>query len=158
MYPTRLSFLCRRSTIVPPFLLLTFILMTIGVARADEATDAKAVTSAFLKLTDQDDAEGAYRMAGENLKKTAPKAETIAGLKRWFGVKGGAATSREIAIQRTYSEVEANAAFPAVKTKGSLYVFRYRSKYPNGTFFEDLYVSRDSDGVLRINGHVPQPA
>jgi Protein of unknown function (DUF4019) len=158
MYPPRLSFLCRRSTLVPAFILLTFILMTIGVARADEATDAKAVTSAFLKLTDQDDAEGAYRMAGENLKKTAPKAETIAGLKKWFGVKGGAATSREIVIQRTYSEEEANAAFPGVKTKGSLYVFRYRSKYPNGTFFEDVYVSRDSDGVLRINGHLPQPA
>jgi hypothetical protein len=42
-------------------------------------------------------------MAGENLRKTAPKAETIAGLKKWFGVKGGAATSREIVIQRTYS-------------------------------------------------------
>ncbi|HYM77465.1 MAG TPA: DUF4019 domain-containing protein [Candidatus Dormibacteraeota bacterium] len=158
MYPLRFSFLCCRSTLVPAFILLTFILMTIGVTRADEATDAKAVTSAFLKLTDQDDAEGAYRMAGENLRKTATKAETIAGLRKWFGVKGGAATSREIVIQRTYSEEEANAAFPGVKTKGSLYVFRYRSKYPNGTFFEDLYVSRDSDGVLRINGHLPQPA
>ncbi|MFZ0771999.1 MAG: hypothetical protein WCA49_23490 [Candidatus Sulfotelmatobacter sp.] len=136
--------------------LLTFILMTIGVTRADEATDAKAVTSAFLKLEDQEDVEGCYRMAGEQLRKTAPKAETIAGLRKWFGVKGGAATSRELVFQRTYSEAEANDAFPQVKTKGSLYGFRYRSKYPNGTFFEDIYVSRDSDGVLRINGHVPQ--
>jgi len=38
-----------------------------------------------------------------------------------------------------------------VRTKGSLYVFR-RSKYPNGTFFEDLYVSRDSDGAPDLNG------
>lgn len=140
------------------FILLTFILTTTGLTRADEATDAKAVTSAFLKLEDQEDVEGCYRMAGEQLKKTAPKAETIAGLRRWFEVKGGAATSRELAFQRNYSEAEANSAFPTVKTKGNLYVFRYRSNYPKGTFFEDLYVSRDSDGVLRINGHFPQPA
>ena len=153
MYPSRLSFLCRRSTLVA-----TLILMTLGVARtADEASDAKALTSAFLKLTDQEDVEGSYRMAGENLKKTAPKAETIAGLKKWFGVKGGAAPSHEIVLQRAFSEAEANAAFPQVKTKGSLYVFRYRSTYPNGIFFEDLYVSRDDDKILRINGHVPQP-
>jgi hypothetical protein len=132
--------------------------MTVGVAHADEAADAKAVTSTFLKFTDQEDAEGAYRTAGEQLKRTAPKSETMAGLKKWFEVKGGAASSREIVIQRVYTEEQANAAFPSVKTKGSLYAFRYRSKYPNGVFFEDIYVSHDSDGVLRINGHFPQPA
>lgn len=153
MCSPRLSFLCCRSTLV-----LTLMLTTLGVTRADEAMDAKAVTSAFLKLTDQEDVEGSYRMAGEQLKNAAPKAETIAGLKKWFAVKGGAASLHEIVQQRTYSEAEANATFPQVKTKGSLYIFRYRSNYPNGTFFEDLYVSRDSDGVLRINGHMPQPA
>jgi hypothetical protein len=158
MYSPRPSFLCRRNTLVPRLIVFALVLMTIGVARADEATDAKAVTVAFFKLTDQDDAEGAYRMAGETLRNSAPKAETMAGLKKWFVVKGGAATSRELVIQRVYSEAEANAAFPTVKTKGSLYIFRYRSTYPKGTFFEDLYVSRDSDGVLRINGHMPQPA
>ena len=136
----------------------TLFLVTFGITRGDEATDAKAVTVAFLKLTDQEDVEGAYRMAGEQLRNAAPKAETIAGLKKWFAVKGGAASSREIVLQRAYSEPEANAAFPQVKIKGSLYIFRYKSKYPNGTFFEDLYVSRDSDKVLRINGHLPQPA
>lgn len=151
MYPPRPSFLCRRSTLV-----LTLMLMTLGVTHADEATDAKAVTTAFLKLTDQEDVEGAYRMAGEQLKNTAPKAETIAGLRKWFAAKGGAAKSRDIVQQRAFSEAEANSTFPQVKTKGSLYVFRYRSNYPNGTFFEDLYVSRDSDDVLRINGHFPQ--
>jgi hypothetical protein len=151
MYPPRLFSLCCRSTLAA-----ALILMTVGVTRADEATDAKAVTSAFLKLTDQEDVEGCYRMAGEQLKNSAPKSETIAGLRKWFGVKGGAASSHEIVLQRAFSEAEANAAYPLVKTKGGLYVFRYRSKYPNGTFFEDLYVSRDSDKVLRINGHVPQ--
>lgn len=158
MYPPLPSCLRRRSKLVPTFFVLTFILVTIGVTRADEAMDAKDATSAFLKLEDQEDVEGCYRMAGEQLRNSAPKAETIAGLRKWFEVKGGAAASRELVFQRNYTEAEANSAFPLVKTKGNLYVFRYRSKYPKGTFFEDLYVSRDSDGVLRINGHFPQPA
>lgn len=151
MYPRRLSFIRPLSILV-----LTLVFLTLGVALADEASDAKAVTLAFLKLTDQEDVEGSYRMAGEQLKHSTPKAESIAGLKRWFEVKGGAASSRELVMQRTYTEAEANAAFPLVKTKGSLYGFRYRSNYPKGIFFEDIYVSRDSDGVLRINGHMPQ--
>jgi hypothetical protein len=112
MYPPQPSFFCRRRSI----LVATLVLMTLGVTRADEATDAKAVTSAFLKLTDQEDVEGCYRMAGEQLKSTAPKAETIAGLKKWFGAKGGAASSRKIVLQRTFTEAEAKAAFPQVNT------------------------------------------
>ena len=158
MYPSRLSFRGRHSTRMQTLVLFAITLMIVSVAHADEATDAKAVTSTFLKLTDQEDAEGVYRTAGEQLKKTAPKSETIAGLKRWFEVKGGVAISRELVMQRAYTEEQANAAFPTVKTKGRLYAFRYRSKYPKGIFFEDLYVSHDSDGVLRINGHIPQPA
>ena len=153
MYPRELSFIRPLS-----MLMATLMLLTPCVTRADEASDAKAVTLAFLKLTDQEDLEGAYRMAGEQLKHATPKAESINGLKIWFAAKGGAASSRELVMQRTYTEAEANAAFPLVKTKGSLYGFRYRSKYPKGIFFEDIYVSRDSDGVLRINGHMPQPA
>lgn len=153
MYRRGLSFIRPRSILV-----LTLILLALGVTRADEASDAKAVTLAFLKLTDQGDVEGSYRMAGEQLKHSTPKAESIAGLKRWFEVKGGAASSRELVAQQMYTEAEANAAFPLVKIKGSLYKLRYRSNYPNGTFFEDICVSRDSDGVLRINCHMPQPA
>jgi len=139
---------------------LVFLLLTLGAfpSRADEATDAKNVTTAFFRFTDRNDAEGAYSLAGEQLRRTAPKRETMAGLQTWFATKGGSASSHEIIAQRAISEDEARAMYPQATAKGNVYVFRYRSKYPKAVFFEDIYVSRDSDGVLRINGHVPQPA
>ena len=149
----------RRFYSIRPFsiLMLTLFLLTLRVALADEVSDAKAVALDFLKLSDQEDLEGSYRMAGEQLRHSTPKSESIAGMRKWFEVKGGAASSRELVMQRTYTETEANTAFPLVKTKGSLYGFRFRSNYPKGIFFEDIFVSRDSDGVLRVNGHIPQP-
>jgi hypothetical protein len=129
-----------------------------STALADELADAQAVTKAFFGTTDRSDPEAAYQLAGELLRRAAPKRETLAGLQKWFDAKGGAASSRELVVQRTMSAEEARAAFPGVPVQGSVYAFRYRSKYPKGVFFEDLYVSRDSDKVLRINGHLPQPA
>jgi hypothetical protein len=53
---------------------------------------------------------------------------------------------------------EARQISPQSTVTGLVYAFRYRSTYPQGKFFEDLYINRDSDGVLRVGGHHPQPA
>jgi hypothetical protein len=141
-------------------LLFTLILINLlgYPARADDISDAKAVAAAFLKLTDAENVEGAYKSMGEQWTRTQPKSETIAGLRRWMSAKGGSATVHEIVAQRVMTEEEAHALSPTSTAKGNVYVFRYRSTYPNGSFFEDIYVAKDSDGVLRIQGDTPQPA
>ena len=135
-----------------------FISIFVRSARADEAADAKSVTEKFNKLMDAEDVDGVYQMSGEQTKRASSKQEILAGIRKWIQTKGGKASTRELVAARAISEDEAHAMWPTATAKGSVYVFRYRSEYPNGTFFEDIYVSRDSDGVLRVNGHAPQPA
>jgi hypothetical protein len=127
-------------------------------ARAEEAADAKSLTERLNRLMDAEDVDGVYQMVGEQMKRTSSKQEILAGLRRWLEVKGGKASARELVASRVVPEDEARAMWPTATSKGNVYVFRYRSRYPKGTFFEDIYVSRDSDNVLRVNGHVPQPA
>lgn len=102
--------------------------------------------------------QGALRLIGEQWTRTQPRAEILAALARWFNAKGGAALSRELVMQRTMTEEQAHAMVPTSTSKGNVYYFRYRSKYPGGTFFEDIYIGTDSNGVLRVEGHLPQPA
>jgi hypothetical protein len=150
------NFVCKRTAVLLGLSIITAIY--VRPARADEAADAKSLTEKFNKLMDAEDADGAYQMAGEQIKRSVTKQETLAGIRKWFETKGGKASTRELVAARVASEDEAHAMWPLSTAKGNVYIFRYRSDYPNGKFFEDIYVSHDSDGVLRINGHLPQPA
>jgi hypothetical protein len=134
----------------------TFLTISAFPVWADEGADAKAVADAYLKLIDRDDVDGAYQKVGEQWKRTTSKAEWMAGVKNWLAAKGGASSERSIVGQRTMSEEEARQYSPTIK--GNTYMFRYRSSYPRGVFFEDVSVNRDSDNVLRVGGHKPQPA
>jgi hypothetical protein len=125
--------------------------------RADDADEAKKAAEAFMSCLDNENVQCAYRLVGEQWSRTSPKSEIIAGIQKWLATKGGAAPSHELVAQRMMTEDQAHAQWPTTTAKGNLYIFRYRSKYPNGTFFEDIYVNRESDGVLRIQSDTPQP-
>lgn len=136
------------------------ILLTISASplRADEGADAQVVANAYVKFLDRDDVDGAYQKVSEQLKRTTSKGEWLAAMKTWLAAKGGASSARAIVVQRTLSEAEAHQMAPQSTAKGNVYAFRYRSTYPKGVFFEDVYINRDSDGVFRVGGHFPQPA
>jgi hypothetical protein len=116
------------------------------------------VANAYVRLLDRDDVDGAYQKVSEQWKRTVSKREWMAALNNWLAAKGGASSERTIVAQRTLSEEEAHQMAPQSTAKGNVYGFRYRSTYPKGVFFEDVYINRDSDGVLRVGGHFPQPA
>jgi hypothetical protein len=116
------------------------------------------VAGAYLKLLDRDDTEAAFRKVGEEWKRTTSKSEWMAGMRRWLEARGGSASGREIVAEKALTREEARQMSPGSAVQGTVYAFRYRAKYPNGVFFEDVMITGDSDGVLRVAGHHPQPA
>jgi hypothetical protein len=138
--------------------ILSIAVPTTIYPQADQIDAAKQIAEGFLRTSDRGDVQATYQLIGEQWTRMQPRAEILAGIAKWFNAKGGAGTSRELVMQRTLTEEQAHAINPSGTLKGNLYVFRYRTKYPNGTFFEDIYVGKDSDGVLRVEGDVPQPA
>lgn len=151
--------LSNRHTILCPIALVFVFFATIALpCRADDIDDAKKAAEAFMSCLDNENTQCAFRLIGEQWTRSSPKTEIMMSLQRWIATKGGAASSREIVMQRALTEDQARAAWPTTTAKGNVYVFRYRSKYPGGVFFEDIYVNRESDGILRIEGDNPQPA
>jgi len=153
----RLAILSSRGPV--PLAMASFLVfLSVPLVHADEAVDAQSVAEGYLKLLDQNDADGAWGKVGEQWKRTTSKAEWMAAARTWLTAKGGAASKRELVVQRAMTPEEARQIAPQSTAAGVVYVFRYRSTYPQGTFFEDVYINRDSDGVLRVGGHRPQPA
>ena len=151
-----------RAAAVSPVVAVTLafgaLLALTPLALADDLADAQATAEAFFRLTDKEDADAACRGMSEQHKRTISRAECLNGARQWFDSKGGRASSREVVNQKVMSAEEARRAYPNYTGQGKMYWFRYRAKYPKGTFFEDICVVKDSDDVLRVAAHMPQPA
>jgi hypothetical protein len=150
---------CQKARSVSAVMLALGSLLALApLGLANDQADAQATADAFFRLTDKEDADTACRGMSEQHKRAISRAECLTGAQRWFDAKGGRASSREVVNQRVMSAEEGRRAYPSYAGQGNIYWFRYRAKYPKGTFFEDICVVKDSDDVLRVAAHMPQPA
>ena len=140
-----------------PLMLLSMLVLGMPLRAATEDEKAQAVAQGYLKLLDKDNAEDAWGQVGQYWRRVTSKREFMEGVQTWLKARAGTASGRELVMRRTLSADEANTTNPESKVKGPVYIFRFRSEYPKGKFFEDVTVIADDNGTLRIAAHLPQP-
>jgi len=128
--------------------------LAVGVeAQGGDRDHAESAAVGYLKAFDQGDLRPIYReRAGRSLKQVANEEAFVAQFSLVRGQLGGAGAGRQLIDERPLSQL------PNTALRGTFYFFRYKSRYPVGNAYEDVFMEKQDDGAWKVVGSWFYPA
>lgn len=109
-------------------------------AQTSDKSSVEELAKQFLRAADETDIPGIYRdIMGASFRGQYPESlfEQNIGMSRIQ--QGGAAQSRELVGSQPMSFIPTNGQ------QGTFYYVRFRTRYPNGVVFQDVYLDKENN-------------
>jgi uncharacterized protein DUF4019 len=114
-----------------------------AMASADDQAKASAVD--FLKAVDFGDLKQVYAGTSPLMKTNIAESAFVNNMSMFRIQTGGPASSRSIVGEQPFDQLPTGV-------KGEFYFIRYRSVYPNGPIFQDVYLEKLAGGAWKVGG------
>jgi hypothetical protein len=116
-------------------------------AQGSERDRAESAAVGFLKAFEQGDLRPAYReRISQSFKQQASEEAFVAQFSIVRSQFGGPGSGRQLIDERPLSQI------PNTPLRGTFYFFRYKTQYPAGKAYEDIYLEKEGDGAWKVVG------